>query len=398
MIVTTLAPIVALAASASAAAAQNGVYELSIGFGQGRHDDQYVIVNGDFEGQTMPLLLDTGSSDLFIAPDDCTECDSYNKFQIQPATNVSDKLFGTVVGERSVSGPVAFLDTNLGGLVLPKQPIGLVNNSAANEYQNHSFSGVFGLAQLNISRLWYFNQEYPVLTTAIQENKLQKPVVGLSVPRWGDNSRQTGKLTLGGIDSSVPADAIHYVDTLNVTNYNYDDLPLTRQFWNANITGLRFNNQDIPLPGYLQQGLSIGLMDTGTSDIACRQESIDAIVAAINGTKHSNGFDIFIECDKPQVMEFQIGDHWYPINPIDLITPGVTADYNGTTFCRAPLMPWRRTGGDCLLGLPFFRNVYTVLDYVNSNFQPQPRVGFASTTNLEQALKEFPSKWQTRMT
>ncbi|CAE6493428.1 unnamed protein product [Rhizoctonia solani] len=392
MITTIFVPISTLVAKAVGAAAQNAVYELSVGFGEGRHDDQYATVDGIFDGQKMPLLLDTGSSDTFVASDKCIACDAYNTFQIQPTTNISDKQFGTTVGSGSVSGPLAFLDTNLGGLVLPKQPIGLVNYSQVNEYQNHSFSGVFGLAQLNISRLWYFNQEYPVLTTAIQESKLQKPMVGLSLPRWGDSSRQTG-----GIDQSVPAESIHYVNTIDVANYNYDDNPLTRQFWNANLTSLRFNGQDIPLFDLLQKGLVIGLLDTGSSDIMCRPGTLDAIVAAINGTKHSNGHDIFVECDKPQIMEFQIGDNWYPINPLDLITPGVTADYNGTTFCRASMGTWLRTGGDCIIGLPFFRNVYTVLDYVNSDFQPQPRVGLSLTTNLEQALKEFPSKWQTRM-
>ncbi|GAB1526811.1 hypothetical protein RhiTH_011525 [Rhizoctonia solani] len=382
MIATTFVPVVFLVVSAAGAATQNGVFELPIGFGQGRHDDQYATVDGIFDGQTMPLLLDTGSSDTFIASDKCTVCDAYNTFEIKPTTNISDKEFGTTVGEGSVSGPMAFLDTNLGGLVLPQQPI-----------------------------------EYPILTTAIQKSKLRNPRVGLSLPRWGDSSRQTGKLTLGkselfickgsiinhlvfgagGIDPDIPTESIHYFDTVNVTNYNYEGLPLTRQFWNANITSLRFNGQDIPLFGSLTEGLSIGLLDTGASDVMCRPGSLDAIVAAINGTKHSNGHDIFIECDKPQIMEFQFGDKWYPINPIDLITPGVTADYNGTTFCRASLGSWSRTGGDCIIGLPFFRNVYAVLDYVDSNFQPQPRVGLASTTNLEQALKEFPSKWQTRM-
>ncbi|KAG8685464.1 hypothetical protein FRC11_010537 [Ceratobasidium sp. 423] len=261
MITTTLVPIAVLVVSTAGAAVQNGVYELSIGFGQGRHDDQYATVDGDFDGQKMPLLLDTGSSDTFIASDKCTI----------------------------------------------------------------------------------------------------------------------------------------YVDTINVTNYNYEGQPLTRQFWNANVTSLRFNGQDIPLFGSLQEELVIGLLDTGASDVMCRPASTDAIVAAIDGTKHSNGHDIFIECDKPQIMEFQIGENWYPINPIDLITPGVTADYNGTTFCRASIGSWSRTGGDCIIGLPFFRNVYTVFDYVNSDFQPQPRVGLASTTNIEQALKEFPSKWKTRM-
>ncbi|CAE6487345.1 unnamed protein product [Rhizoctonia solani] len=199
---------------------------------------------------------------------------------------------------------------------------------------------------------------------------------------------------IGGIDSSVSAESIHYVDTINVTNYNYEGQPLTRQFWNANVTSLRFNGQDIPLFGSLQEGLVIGLLDTGASDVMCRP---GAVVAAINGTKHSNGHDIFIECDKPQIMEFQIEENWYPINPIDLITPGMTADYNGTTFCRASIGSWSRTGGDCIIGLPFFRNVYTVFDYVNSDFQPQPRVGLASTTNIEEALKEFSSKWKTRM-
>ncbi|KAJ1304917.1 hypothetical protein OPQ81_006051 [Rhizoctonia solani] len=314
----------------------------------------------------------------------------------QPQT--SRKKFSVLLLERGLFlDRWHFLIQTWAASYFPKQPIGLVNYSASNEYQNHSFSGLFGLAQLNISRLWYFDQEYPVLTTAIYENKLQRPMVGLSLPRWGDSSRQVGKLTLGGIESSVPVKSIHYVDTINVTNYNYDGQPLTRQFWNANITSLRFNGQEIPLFGSLQEGLAIGLLDTGASDIMCRPASLDVIVAAVNGTKHSNGHDIFIECDKPQVMEFQIGDNWYPINPIDLITPGVTADYNGTTFCRASIGSWSRTAGDCIIGLPFFRNVYTVLDYVHSDFQPQPRVGLMSVTNLEQALKEFPSKWQTRM-
>ncbi|ELU40929.1 Asp domain-containing protein [Rhizoctonia solani AG-1 IA] len=364
MIATTFVPVVFLVVSAAGAATQNGVFELPIGFGQ-------ATVDGIFDGQTMPLLLDTGSSDTFIASDKCTVCDAYNTFEIKPTTNISDKEFGTTVGEGSVSGPMAFLDTNLGGLVLPQQSIVACGTLTKN-----------------------------ILFLRRQSRKASYETPGSGYHfRAGETrlAKLANLLWASGIDPDIPTESIHYFDTVNVTNYNYEGLPLTRQFWNANITSLRFNGQDIPLFGSLTEGLSIGLLDTGASDVMCRPGSLDAIVAAINGTKHSNGHDIFIECDKPQIMEFQFGDKWYPINPIDLITPGVTADYNGTTFCRASLGSWSRTGGDCIIGLPFFRNVYAVLDYVDSNFQPQPRVGLASTTNLEQALKEFPSKWQTRM-
>ena len=43
MISTTLAPIAVLAASAAAAA--GGVYELEVGFGQGRRDDRYGMIS-----------------------------------------------------------------------------------------------------------------------------------------------------------------------------------------------------------------------------------------------------------------------------------------------------------------------------------------------------------------
>lgn len=62
-----------------------------------------------------------------------------------------------------------------------------------------------------------------------------------------------------------------------------------------------------------------------------REPDLDSIIALLDGPTFQQGPDVvYFECSRPQLLELQFNNEWYPIDPLDLITPGLTSVVNGT--------------------------------------------------------------------
>jgi hypothetical protein len=67
--------------------------------------------------------------------------------------------------------------------------------------------------------------------------------------------------------------------------------------------------------------------------------------------------------------------------------------------CRSTLRTWELTTfGDSLLGLPFSRSVVAVFDYGSDDmFSVTPRLGLASTVDVDTAWRRYPGMYKDRL-
>jgi hypothetical protein len=91
----------------------------------------------------------------------------------------------------------------------------LLYSASKGEFQNGSFSGIWGLSMRNVSRQYYFNERLPPVDAMIAEGLLEQPLFSLSLPRIADPaSPPTGNLTLGAIEEKYRSMNITYSDII----------------------------------------------------------------------------------------------------------------------------------------------------------------------------------------
>ncbi|TQN67924.1 Napsin-A [Colletotrichum shisoi] len=326
-----------------------------------------------FNGQAIPVRIDTGSGDLFVAANEC------------PTDDDQDGCFGLTSSY--------IIKTDFGGFLIPDLAISLVYESALREFQNDSFSGIFGLNIRAVGRQLHFNNSLPPMDVLLATEKLREPKFSLSFPRLGDpDSAEVGKLTLGGLGEEAAGHNATYGPVCRTPNYNYDDFPLDRQGWTVHLEGVRVNGVEIKMRAglLLPDGKYRSMIDSRGSLMYFRPEELDAIAAQFKGPiLYPGNRDIYFDCSIPQLMELKCFGEWYAVDPLDLVIPSDHGLVNGTEYCHAALGQWTRMFGDSIIGLPSLRSVFSVFDYISKDLVPQPRVGFASLVDSAAAVARY---------
>ncbi|KAI1857000.1 uncharacterized protein JN550_013493 [Neoarthrinium moseri] len=390
-------------------ATDSGVGILDIFIPPVRSDDLYYNVNVTVNSQVIPVLLDTGSGDLFVASDECPTNDPADgcyqlqgAYEIKPSDNIiPNETFFTIVGEGAVYGNQSLASVNLGGVSIPDLATGLVYSSAAKEFQNGSFAGILGLNMASVSRQVYFNGRDPPFDALAKSSSIAQPKFSVTLPRMGDpESPKVGRLTIGGIGTELAEDDIKYGPVFATPNYNYEDFPLQFQGWTIHLEGIRMNGKEVQMNNgsLIPTGEYLSMLDTGGSSMYFRPPELDQIASLFNGpTIYQQGHAIYFDCSIPQLLELKYFGQWYPVDPLDLLIPKDHGNSNGTELCHAALGSWTRTFGDSIIGVPFLRSAQSVFDYVTLDLKSQPRVGLVGTVDAEAAMKRYPDIYQDRI-
>ncbi|RIA93908.1 aspartic peptidase domain-containing protein [Glomus cerebriforme] len=305
--------------------------------------------------QNFNVILDTGSSNLFVPNKGCTSltCKNHNVFD--PAKSPTFKPEGNPwkiqYGIGSASGITGIDNVQIGTFIAQNQIFGLANLISDDNAQ-HIPDGILGLAFDNLNTM---DKNAPTLVSTLINQNVMNPIFSFHFSRAADVNDQ-GTFTLGGVDQTKFTGNINYNPVIATPAIK------TIGLWTINLDDVVVNDQPIGFTG------RSAIIDSGTSNIILPNADAAIVHQQIPGSQFVPDASAYvIPCDTTTVVSFKFGGINYAIQPKDLIL--VPLDQNN---CVSTLLPILDLGPTTwLIGIPFLKNVYSVFDVANKN------IGFA---------------------
>lgn len=354
-------------------------------------------------GKEIPVAITTAHSDMWLFS---SEVVNSNTTAIHAELDYGNSL---------VSGTIAFVNITVGPFVNVTSAFVRVDDAInMTELFDNGVYGVLGLGFENAS----------VIQEILDENKYDatlrphsfasslfgsgpgiSPFASLIFGRdSGSGSIQAnGTFTFGTyVDTyaSSLAQAVHlpvFSDTSDEDSSNGTSFPT----WALTLDGLTVNGTQYTLNSSVPQvpsGKSLVILDSGYYSTIVSPDIVDFIYSNISGAAYFKEVDAWIiPCNMPANLSLTFGGQEYLMDPLDLTAIQYFRLTNGTevTFCSNTFQSssFRRGSGlpaaDMILGLPFLRNVYTLLSYGNTVYNATtsegPYVQFVSVTNATSA-------------
>lgn len=308
--------------------------------------------------QTFEVILDTGSSDLWLAGSDCiTGCDTVKQtFDPKSSSSFVDSGFPIDIqyGSGEVSGDIGNDTVTFAGYTVKGQALGVMDTVSQNVLQG-ALSGLMGLAWPPLAQ----TGADPWWLAATKAGDFSAPLFGFYLARYIDDASANtveasgGSMDLGFANTDFYTGDIKYV---SLTDENYWLIPL-----DAITIGSKKLN-----PG------GQAAIDTGTSLIggptATMANLYAQIPGAAPGTGDLEGYYVY-PCSTSVSVSLTFGGTAYSIESVDFSRP---ADTSGTT-CFGAFFGLDINNGvvEWIVGDAFLKNVYSV--YRSS----PPAVGFA---------------------
>jgi cathepsin D len=337
---------------------------------QGQDSSYIASIDIGTPPQTMNVVLDTGSSDLWVADDKCTNCDAStplfqstksSTLQFSTSTNSEVQL---TYGSGQVSGGLARDTVSMAGFGIQEQ-IFVGVDDVSQGFLDGSVSGILGLAFPALAR----SEATPFWDALIQGNQLAAPEMSFYLERLLDdtnapNEAPGGVFTLGGTNSSLFSGQIEFLDIVGNPN----------TFWLLTLSAVTVQGQSIPIT---TGDSAVSAIDTGTTLIGGPSADVEAIYAAIPGSqpmRGSGGLYSF-PCDTKVNVTMSFGGRTWPISSEDMIIAqgSQSSECVGGIFdlSAGTNIPPDSGNPSWVVGDTFLKNVYSV-------FRANPAsVGFA---------------------
>ncbi|CAJ0582857.1 unnamed protein product, partial [Mesorhabditis spiculigera] len=301
--------------------------------------------------QQFKVVLDTGSSNLWVPDTTCNgnACDGKDKFD--QSTSGTYKFDGTswyiAYGTGSASGFLGVDTVRFGAptenqLVVPKTRFGQATD-IAQFFAGDPIDGILGLAFTSLA----VDGVIPPLINAINQGLLDQPLFTVFLMHDGAKEGAYGGVyTYGGIDTDNCGPVIAYQPLSSATYY-------------------QFKMDAVKSGSYSStKGWQV-ISDTGTSFIGAPTGIADGIAKQLGATYDPSEDIYVIDCNAQASVTLTIGGKDYTISSSNMIVPG---DNNK---CWVALFGWDSFGPAWILGDPFIRQFCNVYDIGHQ------RVGFA---------------------
>jgi saccharopepsin len=289
--------------------------------------------------QTFKVILDTGSSNLWVPSSQCTSiaCFLHTKYDSSSSTShkANGSTFAIQYGSGSMEGFVSRDTLTIGDLSMDDVLFAEATKEPGLAFAFGKFDGILGLAYDTIA----VNHITPPFYEMVNQGLLADPVFSF---RLGSSESDGGEAVFGGIDPNAYTGKITYV-------------PVRRKaYWEVELEKIAFGDDELELE------MTGAAIDTGTSLIALPTDIAEMLNTQIGAKKSWNG-QYTVECDKvPSLpdLTFYFGGQPYPLKGSDYIL-----EVQGTCMSAFTGMDINLPGGSLwIVGDVFLRKYFTVYD------------------------------------
>ncbi|VDB85378.1 unnamed protein product [Peniophora sp. CBMAI 1063] len=289
--------------------------------------------------QTFKVILDTGSSNLWVPSSQCTSIACFLHTKYDSSSSSTYKANGTEFsiqyGSGSMEGFVSRDKLSIGDLSMSDVLFAEATKEPGLAFAFGKFDGILGLAYDTIA----VNHITPPFYEMVNQGLIDEPVFSF---RLGSSEDDGGEAVFGGIDSNAYTGKISYV-------------PVRRKaYWEVELEKVAFGDDELELE------MTGAAIDTGTSLIALPTDIAEMLNTQIGAKKSWNG-QYTVECDKvPSLpdLTFYFGGDPYPLKGSDYIL-----EVQGTCMSAFTGMDINLPGGSLwIVGDVFLRKYYTVYD------------------------------------
>ncbi|KAL5523428.1 hypothetical protein ACEPAG_7601 [Sanghuangporus baumii] len=325
--------------------------------------------------QEFNVILDTGSSDLWVASNQCLACPQDSpSFDSSQSSSLSSSQQSITIsyGSGRVSGTVATDTVSMGGFTVSGQTLSIVDQISSN-FLTQPVSGLMGLAFQTIAQ----SRATPFWETLANENQLTTPEMSFWLTRFVDDPQAQelepgGAFTLGGTNSSLFTGDIDFVDIPE---------SVTPSFWLLPLQDVTVQGNSVSIP---TGNAGLAAIDTGTTLVAGPSTAVQSIFNEIQGsealTGQLQGFFAF-PCDTTVTVTLNFGSRTWEISDADFNLGAIDTQGQqclGGIFdldAGSSIDPSNSSTPAWVIGDTFLKNVYSVF-----RFNP-PSVGFAQLSD-----------------
>jgi len=329
--------------------------------GQGMNDYEDLEYVGNITIGTPPqmfaVILDTGSSNLWVPDKTCKTCTKAKKNEFDSSASSTYKANGqkweVSYGDGSDAQGILGVDTvtigsDSNSLAIPTTTFGQATKENNLMTEDPSFDGILGLAFTSLA----VDNVIPPVINAINQGLLDQPIFMVWLEERGDvDNTPGGYITYGGLDTTHCGAVIAYQPLSSATYFQFK------------IDGVNSGSYSS------SKGWQV-ISDTGTSFLGGPDGVISNLAKAAGATYSAQDETYYIDCkaNAPD-LNIVIGGKTYGIQAKNMIVDAG----NGQCYWAA----FQMGGGfglDWILGDPFIRQFCNVYDLGNK------RIGFAPST------------------
>ncbi|KIM43280.1 hypothetical protein M413DRAFT_444096 [Hebeloma cylindrosporum] len=360
---------------------------------------QYVS-NITLAGQTLPVLLDTGSSDLWAH--------FANTIPTAMTDTGTSVTLSYAVGK--AAGNVQTAAVTLGNQTIPDQVFLWVNDTTTFTGDIHAqgYDGLLGLGPNDSSvirkKLKKASSANTLLQRIFDANKASDNYISILLSRKRNSTDlSTGQFTISEI---VPGmENITSMPKLDVDKVNR--LLKADQHWQAltdkNIGIIGPDGQPVQIDSIVPnapKGQFVAVVDSGFTFSQVPRDVSDALYGRVSGAFYDTKNEWWlVPCGQYLNISFNFGGRNYPIHPLDTVDDNFNKlDSSGKKVCIGAFQPITSAFSilghyDMILGMSFLRSAYTLLNFGNwikdSTNQGTPYIQMSSLVDVAAARNEF---------
>ncbi|KAJ3553823.1 hypothetical protein NP233_g12560 [Leucocoprinus birnbaumii] len=358
---------------------------------------QYVS-NITLGGVTVPVMLDTGSSDLWA---------SFPGSQPSVTNLGSSVSIGYAVGE--VSGSISATTLQFGNFTVDNQAFLYVSNASTftSNIQSQGYYGLLGLGPNSGSsirkKISKDSRGDTMLQHIFETDNLTDNYISFLLDRKGvPNPPFKGQITISEL---VPGFE-------NITSMPKNDVDKVNRLLKADQHWQIFTDKDNGIIGPDGQPLKVdsivpgcpdgqlvAVIDSGFTFSQVPRDISDQIYGRVQNAYYDSTDEFWmIPCGQELNITFNFGGQSYPVHPLDTVDNNFNkVDSMGNPVCLGAFQPITSAFSllghyDMILGMSFLRNAYTLLDsgdWISSGKQGDPYIQLLSVTNPAAAHSDF---------